>query len=862
MVKSFIRIHWWHAALLLFLILLAAALRLWRLDALPPGLYFDEAFNGVDAARVVSGESLPLFFVGNYGREPLYIYLQAISVALLGHTPLALRVVSALIGVITIPIIYWATLVMLQPLGETEDNSVADSQIYRWMALIAAAGVTISFWHLSLSRLGFRAILLPPISALAIAYFWRAWSKQRLSDYRWSGFWLGMSLFTYTAARLLPLVVVIFVLEEALLALYKHRHNRTLIQSKLTSRLRGLAWMAGIAFICLLPLMYVMFHNPELVVARTSGVSIFSAAQKDMPGTPPERLARNLVATFRSFYDSGDRNSRHNLPGRPVNDLLLATLFTLGLLAAFMKIKRPNIRLILIWFGVMALPVLLSIGAPHALRGVGMLPALAMLYALGAGVLINRFSSYKWIGMALLVLVVTVSGAWTVRDYFLRWSGDQGTGAAFDIRMQLAAETAAEMIDEMPENASLLITQGLYQTPQMLIALGPLPRRDLTPHETLPAEALARAHFLIADQASLSRSAFLIRRIEQQPVATWVELPMRDEGQLSAAFAEYNAPIAPIRSRFHQPGWPEIFGGDVPPGLNVQAPEIQHPLEVTFENGMQLLGYEVRPDGIASGTDDASFLLTTYWRTDPDRPRPDDFVFAHLNFANGQSQENGHLGGDSYPLNLWQPGEVVEDRRILKLPADAQPGKAYFEMGLIDTLEAGSDRTGIVDAMGVVGADRVDFGVVAIGITPPQADLSGLKNLGVLFDERIELVGWNASTDTQNPTRLQVELGWKAQDRSNTDYVAFVHLLDADGQIVSQHDRPPGAAENPTTMWLPGETTRTTFSLEIPDGADLPELSLRIGLYEPVSGRQLPVSIPNDLSIQADATYVVLKLGE
>jgi hypothetical protein len=41
----------WVSILLLILILVAVTLRLWRLDALPPGLYADEAFNGLDVRR-------------------------------------------------------------------------------------------------------------------------------------------------------------------------------------------------------------------------------------------------------------------------------------------------------------------------------------------------------------------------------------------------------------------------------------------------------------------------------------------------------------------------------------------------------------------------------------------------------------------------------------------------------------------------------------------------------------------------------------------------------------------------------------------------------------------------------------------
>ena len=61
---------------LLAIILLAFLLRTWELHRLPPGLYFDEAFNAIDATGVVDGIARPIFFPGNYGREPIFLYLQ------------------------------------------------------------------------------------------------------------------------------------------------------------------------------------------------------------------------------------------------------------------------------------------------------------------------------------------------------------------------------------------------------------------------------------------------------------------------------------------------------------------------------------------------------------------------------------------------------------------------------------------------------------------------------------------------------------------------------------------------------------------------------------------------------------------
>ena len=97
-------------------LLVALLLRLVQLDSLPPGLYYDEAFNGVDARNVVEGLSRPLYFYANNGREPLFIYWQALWVALLGPTAYALRLAAALAGIVTIAVTFWGARILLAEL--------------------------------------------------------------------------------------------------------------------------------------------------------------------------------------------------------------------------------------------------------------------------------------------------------------------------------------------------------------------------------------------------------------------------------------------------------------------------------------------------------------------------------------------------------------------------------------------------------------------------------------------------------------------------------------------------------------------------------------------------------------------------
>src|SRR5579859_6341258 len=85
------------------LTLAALVVRVADLGAIPPGLHHDEAWNGIDASTI-SASYHPIFFPNSNGREPLFLYMQALSLLLLGHNVVALRIVSALVGTLTVPL--------------------------------------------------------------------------------------------------------------------------------------------------------------------------------------------------------------------------------------------------------------------------------------------------------------------------------------------------------------------------------------------------------------------------------------------------------------------------------------------------------------------------------------------------------------------------------------------------------------------------------------------------------------------------------------------------------------------------------------------------------------------------------------
>ncbi len=98
--------------------------------------------------------------------------------------------------------------------------------------------------------------------------------------------------------------------------------------------------------------------------------------------------------------------------------------------------------------------------------------------------------------------------------------------------------------------------------------------------------------------------------------------------------------------------------------------------------------------------------------------------------------------------------------------------------------------------------------------------------------DAVALVGYDRSPHSPGPgEQLQVSLYWEALRPMQAQYHTFVHLLDAEGQMVTQSDRQPGGVFYPTTLWRPGERLRDDHFLTVPSDAPEGVYSLLVGMY-------------------------------
>ena len=187
------------------LILLAALLRLGDLGRIPSCLEYDEAANVILSGEIARGEARPIFIRPYTGKEALYFYLAAGVMRLAGVSPFALRLTSAGLGVLNVALTYW----FARELIAAGHASRRNGRALRWLPLYSAALVAVSYWQVHLSRFGYRAIVLPPLLALTLGSLLHSLRRDRPAWAAGAGAWAGLSAYTYSSVRVLPILLLI-----------------------------------------------------------------------------------------------------------------------------------------------------------------------------------------------------------------------------------------------------------------------------------------------------------------------------------------------------------------------------------------------------------------------------------------------------------------------------------------------------------------------------------------------------------------------------------------------------------------------------------------------------------------------------
>lgn len=648
--------RYWSFAIFIAVIAFAACLRLYRLDALPPGLHYDEAFNATMAQRVQTGVERPLFFTEDLTEEPMAIYVTSLSFALFGASPWSLRLVSACAGIFTVAALYLLAREMFRS---------------TWVAALASFILAILYWHINFSRLGMEPIFTPLMMTLAFAFLWRGMrhviasaqdaqqspnhdseiaaspnASRLLAMTILSGIFLGATMYTYKAALFVPILAALFFGIEFLID---------------RKWLRTFAFVGVVAIFIFAPLGLYFAANPNQFLERPTSVTASST---------PETVLDHTIRVAGMFFIQGDENPRSNLPFRPVLDPFLAIGFILGIISSVIRIRQRESRFMLLWLGVMVLPSILTDYAPHFGRSIGVTPVVALITAYGFGTSWQKAvgSKPRWnfllpTAYCLLLSGLIFSTFSTFNDYFNTWASRTGLFDSFDVGIL----DVADKLGTQPPNESLYVSPIDQHYYTLQFGLNGREARSFDANHGLVLPAASATYGIITRQDSRT----LDRLAKIFPNGRALE-------------TVYDWTAKPYAVIFHAEGAPQL------------SPQKQ--VGARLGDSVELVGYDVSREGRA-------ILLTVYWRALA--AMTDDYtVFAHLLGAINPgtqspvwAQDDARPGHGSFPTTRWRSGEIVIDDYRLMIPADAPRGNYQIELGMY-VLQTGG-RLRVVNAQGV-----------------------------------------------------------------------------------------------------------------------------------------------------------------
>ncbi len=694
----------WEWVLLALILCLATALRLWRLDSVPPGLTHDEAGHGQDAIAILHG-ARPLYETIGYGREPLYDYVVAAGFAILGRTDyLVLRGVSAASGLLTIIATYLWVRHAFGP----------------WEAILACAWLAGSFWAVSVSRQALRSCLLPALLAAAVYAWWRGTFDPpprrggRGGYWAWfllSGLFVGATLWNYMAARVTWALFLVFPL-FLLVTDQARPRGQGLRESK--RRWPGMLLTLIVAGVSAAPMFLWLQQHP----GAEQRFSQLGQPLRLLETGDVQQIWANSLEALGMFTLRADDLWMYNLPGRPWLGAVEGVLFYAGVALALWRWRRPQYTLALLWLAVGMLPSMITGVSASATRAVAILPVLYLFPALALTEIYRwiqsripnlRFVIDPWPLVIFSVFLILLAGARTYHDYFDVWSNARDVRVAYHTTLfEIARDLDQQAIPPDTVVVMSSIYPGRYHDPYALDLI--LSRCDLSLRWVdgraaliFPTNPGGASRLIVPALAPLDPA---LNQAVAPPYAHLVESHLLRPDDLNPGFDVYEwdsaAALGTLLSQAaHRPAaWSSsaTFPADNPQS-------IYHTLDLPADLGriIALVGYDLSSQAVAPGDE---ITLVTYWHVlslpslengngngngngigFPSTGSPgrrdglDTVLFTHLLTPGGDPPVIAQQDRLDAPAWNWHPGEVFAQVHHLTIGHDVPSGLYPLEVG-------------------------------------------------------------------------------------------------------------------------------------------------------------------------------------
>ena len=620
-------------------ILIAVALTLGGVATRVPYLaqipvFSDEVLQTIYALRIQPGEPLPLAGADAYS-GPLFTYILAIGLRVLGSSPVTPRIVVMIMGALTVGLVYllaralglsrpWAALVGLM-LAANPHHILVNSHH-------AASTVTLALFSTAF------------LAALAV------------SIKRGSGPWLVV------AGALLGLAgqanpVITLVLPGVAVWF--------LLQRKMSIGLRT-RWPYLAAIACLATYAPVILYNVqnELLSVHIGAGQTYVWQPNLSLTTFAENLGRLVLQLGRQVSGvlEGDESPR-DLAGIPI-------LFSAWAMAGLVVAARrgPSLPVWAVASQVLIMPWVSNYyGMTIETRFTNhltplILVTMAVLAREAWTCTRDRLSGSSiakptaWLAGVLLVAV----SLWPLVALFRYYAHETAAGRSNAPHFAFAQDFIRQWRGE-----KILVSDSLgrFNPTEYFLATNRIP------YDAMP---LGRIMERLATGQEKGRVMLMLDKDDLARVQTQADLITCDSAGMQAArqmgYCAYTiADAQEVRK-------PTFVFTDTTLGPTM------HAVQVDFANRLGVIGYEIRPERQAAG---GELIVNVHWQALA--AMPEAYTgFLHLDGPDGRliTQDDHELGRGFYRTLYWQPGEVVREKYTLALPKEIPAGEYTLRVGV------------------------------------------------------------------------------------------------------------------------------------------------------------------------------------
>ena len=327
--------------LTLGMVALVLFFRFYHLTQVPPEMTSDHAEKLLDVSDVINGQ-WHIFFPRNAGREALIMYLNAFIATAFGTglSFITLKTATSLIGLLVLPYIYL--------LGK----EVGNRRVGLWAMVFAG----IAYWPNVLSRVGLRFPFYPLFTATTFYYLSRGLRKSRRNDFILAGISLGLSMYGYTADRILPLVVIFAI---GLFLVHKQSRGQ---RSQVIWQLVALVLISLVVFV---PMMRFIKDYPQDIAYRS--LTRMGTLERPLPGPAWQIFLGNLWNAIIMFFWEGGNVWLASIPYYPALGIVCGALFFLGVIVVLVRYLKGRHWLdlfLLLSIPLLMLPSILALAFP------------------------------------------------------------------------------------------------------------------------------------------------------------------------------------------------------------------------------------------------------------------------------------------------------------------------------------------------------------------------------------------------------------------------------------------------------------------------------------------------------------------